>query len=78
MKILKEGNKINTMMIGVCQNCNAIIEADFDETNNIKEGSYNNDWEDYSWEDCPSCNKSSSICFHYQSSKTGERILVSI
>jgi len=80
MKILKPGIEKTDKWIGKCISCGAVVEAITKELTAITDGGYRNNYEDFSWEDCPSCGAISwnGICFYKEDSETAKRILFKI
>ncbi len=63
MKIIKKGNIQQNLWIGKCKFCGAIAECEKDEIKYFAFGDYRNDYENFSWEDCPFCNTKKKMLF---------------
>lgn len=74
MKILRHGRKYESLWVGKCCYCGAIVETSVDETNNIILGNWRNNYEDSSFLDCPECKAIKCVCVSRKSTKHGKHI----
>jgi len=78
MKTLKKGSAKQQMWIGKCMQCNAIVECAPGELHQIKGGDYRDNFECFSFGDCPDCCRKTSIRFVPQNSHNGEQLLAEV
>jgi len=73
MEIVKKG-KPPDAWYGQCSKCKAILKAEKEELTNIQAGSYRNDNEDFTYQDCMSCGGKITVLFYNESTRSGKRI----